>query len=799
MRWSVEVNWRGDLSKASARHKSSAPKHDMYPPLLLLLVLLVARAGAGAAAPSNAHACASAAANSYPFCDASLPFPVRARALVSLLTLDEKIAQLSNTAAGVPRLGIPPYEWWSESLHGLADNGPGVNFSSGPVGAATIFPQVILSAASFNRSLWRAVAEAVAVEARAMHNAGQAGLTYWAPNINVFRDPRWGRGQETPGEDPAVIAAYSVEYVKGFQGEYGDGKEGRMMLSACCKHYVAYDLEKWGNFTRYTFNAKVNEQDFEDTYEPPFKSCIQEGRASCLMCSYNQVNGVPACARKDLLQKVRDEWGFQGYVVSDCDAVGIIYGYQNYTNSDEDSIAIVLKAGMDINCGSFLIRHTKSAIQKGKITEEDINHALFNLFSVQLRLGLFDKTSGNQWFTQLGPSNICTKEHRELAAEAARQGTVLLKNDNSFLPLKRSEVSHIAIIGPVANDAYIMGGDYTGVPCNPTTFLKGMQAVVPQTTIAAGCKDISCNSTDGFGEAIEVAKRADIVVLIAGLNLTQETEDLDRVSLLLPGKQMDLINSIASVTKKPLVLVITGGGPVDVSFAKQDKRIASVLWIGYPGEVGGQVLPEILFGEYNPGGKLPITWYPESFTAVPMNDMNMRADPSRSYPGRTYRFYTGDVVYGFGYGLSYSKYSYNIIQAPTKISLSRSSAVDFISTKRAHTRRDGLDYVQVEDIASCESIKFSVHISVANDGAMDGSHAVLLFTRSKSSVPGFPLKQLVGFERLYAAAGKATNVEITVDPCKLMSSANTEGRRVLLLGSHLLMVGDEEHEFFMEA
>ncbi|VAH34282.1 unnamed protein product [Triticum turgidum subsp. durum] len=545
--------------------------------------------------------------------------------------------------------------------------------------------------------------------------------------------------------------------------------------------------------------CRVNAQDFEDTYEPPFKSCIQEGRASCLMCSYNQVNGVPACARKDLLQKIRDEWGFKGYIVSDCDAVAIIHENQTYTSSGEDSVAIVLKAGMDVNCGSFLIRHTKSAIEKGKIQEEDINHVLYNLFSVQLRLGLFEKTSENQWFTRLGPSNVCTKEHRELAAEAVRQGTVLLKNDNSFLPLKRSEVSHIAIIGAAANDAYIMGGDYTGVPCDPITFLKGMQAFVPQTTVAGGCKNVSCDSTDGFGEAIEVAKRADIVVVIAGLNLTQETEDLDRVTLLLPGKQQDLVNIIAGVTKKPIVLVITGGGPVDVSFAKQDPRIASVLWIGYPGEVGGQVLPEILFGEYNPGGKLTMTWYPESFTAVPMTDMNMRADPSRGYPGRTYRFYTGDVVYGFGHGLSYTKYSYNFLQGPNRISLSQSPVPGLISRKPAYTRRDGLDYVQVEDIASCESLVFSVHISVTNEGAMDGSHAVLLFTRSKLRVPGFPLKQLVGFERVYTAAGRSTNVEIKVDPCKHMSAANTEGRRVLLLGSHHVMVGDEVHEFVIEA
>ncbi|KAF0894313.1 hypothetical protein E2562_038282 [Oryza meyeriana var. granulata] len=765
--------------------------------LLFLLVVASAGTGDGAAPPSNARPCASPASNSYPFCNATLPLPTRARALVSLLTLDEKIAQLSNTAAGVPRLGIPSFEWWSESLHGVCDNGPGVNFSSGPVRSATIFPQVILSAAAFNRSLWHAVAEAIAVEARAMHNAGQAGLTFWAPNINVFRDPRWGRGQETPGEDPTVVSAYSIEYVKGFQGDYGE--EGRMMLSACCKHYIAYDLEKWRGFTRYTFNAKVNAQDMEDTYQPPFKSCIQEGRASCLMCSYNQVNGVPACARKDILQRARDEWGFQGYITSDCDAVAIIHENQTYTASDEDSIAVVLKAGMDINCGSFLIRHTKSAIEKGKVQEEDIDHALFNLFSVQLRLGFFDKTNENQWFAQLGPNNVCTKEHRELAAEAVRQGTVLLKNDNSFLPLKRSEVGHIALIGPAANDPYILGGDYTGVPCDSITFVKGMQAYVPKTTFAAGCKDVPCNSTDGFGEAIEAAKRADIVVLIAGLNLTEETEDHDRASLLLPGRQTDLIHTIASVTKKPLVLVLMGGGPVDVSFAKHDPHIASILWIGYPGEVGGHVLPEILFGKYNPGGKLPITWYPESFTSVPMNDMNMRADESRGYPGRTYRFYTGDVVYGFGYGLSYSKYSYSILQAPKKISLSHSSAPDLISRKPAYTRRDGLDYVQVEDIASCEALLFPIHISVSNDGTMDGSHALLLFARSKPNLSGSPIKQLVGFERVHTAAGRATYVEITVDPCKFMSSANTAGRRVLFLGRHVLMVGDEEHELLIEA
>lgn len=507
------------------------------------------------------------------------------------------------------------------------------------------------------------------------------------------------------------------------------------------------------------------------------------------------------CARKDLLQKTRDEWGFQGYITSDCDAVAIIHENQTYTSSDEDSVAIVLKAGMDLNCGSFLVRHTKSAVEKGKVKEKDIDRALFNLFSVHLRLGIFDKTSGKQLFSQLGPNDICTKEHRELAADAARQGTVLLKNDNSFLPLKTSEVRHIAIIGPSGNDAYAMGGDYTGVSCDPTTFFKGMRSYVMQTTFATGCKDVPCNSSDGFSEAVEASRNADIVVLVAGLNLTEESEDRDRVSLLLPGKQMDLINSVASVTKKPIVLVLLGGGPVDVSFAKHNPQIGSILWMGYPGETGGQVLPEIIFGKYNPGAKLPLTWYPESFTAVPMTDMNMRSDPSRGYPGRTYRFYTGPVVYSFGYGLSYSTYSYSILQAPKKISLSHSSNPVIISRKPAYSRMDGLDFVKTEDVTSCESLKFSVHIAVSNEGDMDGSHAVLLFARSKSGVPvpGFPTKQLIGFDRVHTAAGSATNVDITVDPCKHMSAANPEGKRVLLLGAHVLMVGNEEFELFIEA
>ncbi|KAA8546645.1 hypothetical protein F0562_003124 [Nyssa sinensis] len=562
--------------------------------------------------------------NSYPFCNTSLPISTRAQSLISLLTLSEKIQQLSNNATRISRLGIPAYEWWSESLHGLATNGPGVTFN-GTIQSATSFPQVLLTAAAFNRTLWNLIASAIAVEARAMYNVGQAGLTFWAPNINIFRDPRWGRGQETPGEDPMVASAFAIEFVRGFQGQNwrfdggnrygfgekrvlrGDGGSDGLMLSACCKHFTAYDLESWGMFSRYNFNAVVTEQDLEDTYQPPFRSCIQQGKASCLMCSYNEVNGIPACAQQDLLQKVRAEWGLKGYITSDCDAVATVFEFQNYTKNPEDAVADVLKSGVDINCGTYFLRHTQSAIEQGKVQEKDIDRALFNLFSVQLRLGLFDGDPKKGPFGKLGPKDVCTSEHKTLALEAARQGIVLLKNDKKFLPLKKNSISSLAVVGPMANETKL-GGGYTGVPCKPESLLDGIQAYVKKTSYASGCLDgVPCSSNTGFMEAVSIARDAEFVILVAGLDLSQETEDRDRYSLLLPGYQMSLVTTIAAVSEKPLVLVITGGGPLDISFAEEDPRIASILWIGYPGEAGGKALAEVIFGHYNPGGRLPMT------------------------------------------------------------------------------------------------------------------------------------------------------------------------------------------------
>ncbi|KAK3012608.1 hypothetical protein RJ639_009608 [Escallonia herrerae] len=780
--------------------------------LIFLIILNLLTLQPITPSPHPEFPCKSPDHNSYPFCNTSLPISTRAQSLISLLTLSEKIQQLSDNVTRVPRLGLPAYEWWSESLHGIAGNGPGITFN-GSIPSATSFPQVIVAAAAFNRSLWYSVAAAIAVEARAMYNVGQAGLTFWAPNINIFRDPRWGRGQETPGEDPMVASAYAIEFVMGFQGGNwrngggkrrvlrsdggGSGNGDELMLSACCKHFTAYDMESWGNFSRYSFNAVVNKQDMQDTYQPPFRSCIQQGKASCLMCSYNQVNGIPACAEQDLLQKARDDWGFEGYITSDCDAVATIYEYQNYTKSPEDAVALVLKAGTDINCGTYMLRHTQSAIDKGKVQEEDVDRALFNLFSVQLRLGLYDGDPTEGQFGKLGPQDVCTSDHKALALEAARQGIVLLKNDKKFLPLNKKGISSLAIIGPLANDTSKLGGGYTGVPCSPMSILEGLQTYVKQTSYAAGCVDIPCNSTDGFTEALSIATEAEVVIVVAGLDLSQETEDHDRVSLLLPGYQRALISTIATASKHPLILVLTGGGPLDISFAEKDPRISSILWIGYPGEAGGKALAEVMFGDYNPGGRLPMTWYPQSFTSIPMNDMNMRADSSRGYPGRTYRFYTGDRVYGFGHGLSYTNFTYKLLSAPNKLSLLGSMKTESESNI-LQEGGDKLDYLHIDEVQFCDSLRFYVQVSVMNNGDLSGSHVVMLYSRVPKFFQGAPEKQLIGFNRVHTESYRHTETSIPVDPCKHLSIANEHGQIILPLGDHTLMLEDLKHNVLIQ-
>ncbi|GFP79952.1 probable beta-d-xylosidase 7 [Phtheirospermum japonicum] len=730
---------------------------------------------------------------SYSFCNTRLSIAERVLDLVSRLTLDEKISQLVNKASAIPRLGIPYYQWWSEALHGVAvatgvENGVSFNET---VRAATSFPQVILTAATFDANLWYQIAKVIGTEARAIYNEGGAiGMTFWSPNINIFRDPRWGRGQETPGEDPLLTKKYAVSFVRGIQGdtfEGGDLKDGRLQVSACCKHFTAYDLDNWKGVDRFTFNAQVTKQDMADTYQPPFRSCIEEGRASGIMCAYNLVNGVPNCANYDLLTKTaREAWGFQGYITSDCDAVSLIYEKQKYAQSHEDAVADVLKAGMDVNCGTYLANHTSSAVEKGKVSESDIDRALYNLFAVRMRLGLFNGNPSELPYGNLTRKHVCTREHQELALEAARQGIVLLKNSANLLPLSKSKTESLGVIGPNADAPKTLLGNYAGPPCKTITPLQGLKSYVSQTTFQQGCDTINCTSVINTSDTIRVAKSADYVVLVMGLNQDRESEEHDREDLILPGEQQSLIMSVAKAAKNPVVLVVLCGGPVDISFAKDEPKIGSILWAGYPGQAGGQAIAEIIFGDHNPGGRLPITWYPKDFIKIPMTDMRMRPDLSSGYPGRTYRFYQGQKVFKFGHGLSYSNYSY-------KFASVRQRKLDF---KRSLSKDINSGSISVSEIGleSCEKAKFSAIVRVENQGEMAGKHPVLLFLKLDTRAGrGNSIKQLVGFQTVSLNANEKASVEFQVSPCEHFSRASEDGTLMVESGVHYLVVGDQEY------
>ncbi|ESQ47931.1 hypothetical protein EUTSA_v10022061mg [Eutrema salsugineum] len=693
----------------------------------------------------------------YGFCNVSLSYEARAKDLVSRLSLKEKVQQLVNRATGVPRLGVPPYEWWSEALHGVSDVGPGVRFN-GTVPGATSFPAVILTAASFNTSLWLKMGEVVSTEARAMHNVGLAGLTYWSPNVNVFRDPRWGRGQETPGEDPLVVSKYAVNYVKGLQDVHDGGRKSRRLkVSSCCKHYTAYDLDNWKGIDRFHFDAKVTKQDLEDTYQPPFKSCVEEGDVSSVMCSYNRVNGIPTCADPNLLRGViRGQWRLDGYIVSDCDSIEVYFDSIHYTKTREDAVALALKAGLNMNCGDFLGKYTEDAVKQKKLNGSEVDEALIYNYIVLMRLGFFDGDPKSLPFGDLGPSDVCSNDHQMLALEAAKQGIVLLENRGD-LPLSKTAVKKLAVIGPNANATKVMISNYAGVPCKYTSPLQGMQKYVPKGVVyQPGCKDVKCGDQTLIAAAIKAASEADVTVLVVGLDQTVEAEGLDRVNLTLPGYQEKLVKDVTNAAKKTVVLVIMSAGPIDISFAKNLSKIRAVLWVGYPGEAGGDAIAQVIFGDYNPSGRLPETWYPQEFAdKVAMTDMNMRPN-STSAP--------------------------SIIHIKTNpiLNLNKTNSVD-IST------------------VNCQDLKIRIVIGVKNHGLRSGSHVVLVFwippESSKSLVGGgVPQTQLVGFERVEVGRSMTEKVTVEFDICKGFSLVDSDGKRKLVTGHHKLVIGSNSDQ-----
>ncbi|KAF5016055.1 hypothetical protein F66182_12392, partial [Fusarium sp. NRRL 66182] len=503
--------------------------------------------------------------------------------------------------------------------------------------------------AALNRTLINQIAGIIGTQARAFNNVGRYGLDAYAPNINGFRSPLWGRGQETPGEDANFLSSsYAYEYITGLQG--GVDPE-HLKIAATAKHFAGYDLENWGGNSRLGFDASITQQDLAEYYTPQFLAASRYAKARSFMCSYNSVNGVPSCSSSFLLQTLlRENWDFPeyGYVSSDCDAVYNVFNPHGYASNQSAAAADSLRAGTDIDCGQTYPWHLNQSFIEGSVTRGEIERSIIRLYSNLVKLGYFDGDKSE--YRQLGWKDVVTTDAWNISYEAAVEGIVLLKNDG-VLPLGKN-VKSIALIGPWANATEQLQGNYYGKAPYLITPLQGAGDAGYKVNYALGT-NITGNTTEGFADAISAAKKSDIVVYLGGIDNTIEAEGTDRLNVTWPGNQLDLIQQLGQ-TGKPLVVLQMGGGQVDSSSIKSNSKVNALVWGGYPGQSGGKAIFDILSGKRAPAGRLVTTQYPAEYaTQFPATDMNLRPDGA-SNPGQTYKWYTGTPVYDFGYGLFYT-------------------------------------------------------------------------------------------------------------------------------------------------
>ncbi len=817
----------------------------------------------------------------------AIPFEKRVDDLVSRMTLEEKISQMQNAAPAIERLGIQQYDWWNEALHGVAR-----------AGTATVFPQAIGLAATWNTNLMNRVADAVSTEARAKYNYFQSrkeygrykGLTFWSPNINIFRDPRWGRGQETYGEDPFLTAQMGIAFVKGLQGN--DPKY--LKVNSTVKHLAVHSGPEP---ERHSFDARISPKDLHETYLPAFRATILDGKASGVMCAYNSVNSQPACASDELLgQILRGEWKFKGHVVSDCAAIEDIYKGHKFVKTEAEASAIAVRKGTDLTCGKEY-KSLTDAVQQGLIKESEIDTAVKNLMMIRFRLGMFDPPEIIK-YAQTPVSANDSPAHRQLALQAARESLVLLKNDNNALPLKKT-VQTLAVIGPNADDPDVLLGNYNGQPSKSVTPLEGIKNKLPNTKILysrgmyptgvvfepvaetsfsnlkaeyfnnrelqgepalvrndaqidfnwgsnAPAREVNENIFSvrwtaklippesgkyPFGwrgnggvrifvddklliddvqnpwtrnilkeidleggktydirveyfenanhyassklvwappsaqsklraDAIEKAKRADAVVMVMGISPMVEGEEMDvklegfrggdRTYIALPKPQQELIKA-AHALGKPVVLVLMGGSALAVNW--ESENIPAILHAWYPGEEGGTAIADVLFGDYNPAGRLPVTFYKSVNELPPFEDYKMA--------GRTYRFFKGEPLYPFGYGLSYTKFAYSNLKFKKKIKTG--------------------DNLQIS-------------VDVQNTGAIEGDEVVQLYVTNQKASVTVPIRSLEGINRISLKPNEKKTVSFALAPRQL-SVVLENGNRIVEPGGFLISVGGKQPGF----
>ena len=670
----------------------------------------------------------------------------RARELVGQMTVEERASQLRYDAPAIERLGVPAYNWWGEALHGVAR-----------AGVATSFPQAIAMAATFDTELLRKAGDVAATEGRAKYNAYSSeddrdiykGLTFWSPNVNIFRDPRWGRGQETYGEDPYLTSRLGVAYVEGLQGD-----DDVLKSAACAKHFAVHSGPE---AVRHEFNATATKKDMAETYLPAFKACVQEAGVEAVMGAYNRTNGEPCCGSKTLMQDIlRGEWKFEGHYVSDCWAIKDFHERHMVTHTMEESAALALKTGCDINCGVTYLYLLK-ALEQGLVTEEEITEAAVRAFTARYLLGLFDGSK----YDEIPYEKVECEEHLEVAQQLARESVVLLKNDG-VLPLKDVAGKTIGVIGPNANSREALVGNYHGTSSRYITVLEGIQDKVGhngRVLHSEGShlfKDRVENlawENDRVAEAVTVAKHSDVVVLCVGLNETLEGEEGDtgnsyasgdKADLLLPEPQRKLMEAVFAVGK-PVVVCLMAGSASDLSEAQE--KAAAVLQLWYPGARGGKAVADILFGECSPSGKLPVTFYRSLDELPAFEDYSMR--------GRTYRYMEQEALYPFGYGLTYGD----------------------VQVEHANVlSKDG------------KSGDVTVHVAVKNAGDTATGDVIQIYVKDQKSPHAVPNHSLCAFERVYLEAGESRELDLVVSGNAFLV-VDEEGTFVSGSGSCVLYVG----------
>ena len=668
----------------------------------------------------------------------------RAGDLVGRMTVDEKIGQLMTEAPAIPRLGVPAYDWWSEALHGVAR-----------AGRATVFPQAIALAATFDAPLVRQIAAAISDEARAKFNLAQSrgergryqGLTFFSPNLNIFRDPRWGRGQETYGEDPLLTSRMGVAFIEGMQGEGPAGDRGLLETIATAKHFAVHSGPE---ADRHSFDARPSAHDLGDTYLPQFEAAVREAHVGSVMAAYNRLDGVPCVANPRLLDEtLRKAWGFAGYVVGDCGAVGDVFANHHAAASPQAAAATALRAGTDLDCGRAYWA-LGPALAQGLISESDLDRALVRLFTARFRLGLFDPKAETPW-SALGEAAIDSPAHRQLARTAAARAVVLLENRNDALPLGRS-AKRIAVVGPTADDDEVLLANYHGTPSHAVTLLEGIRAAahVRGATVRYARGATLAGSGDSSAqlrEALTAARKSDVVIAVVGLDPRLEGEENDsplnpagdRQELGLPASQEKLLEALVA-TGKPVIAVLTGGSALAVPFAAA--HAAALLDVWYPGEEGGNAVADILFGEANPAGRLPITIYRSVSDLPPFTDYSMH--------GRTYRYLALPPLYRFGDGLSYTTFRYaNLTVAP-----------------------------DLKTIA----------VEVQNSGARAGDEVVQVYLVPRDPPAYAPHLWLAAFTRVPLAAGERRAVSLALPP-EALTLVDEQGQRRPLTGAVDIAVG----------